>query len=148
MMKILFVTPFNIFPPYWGGGVRTYQLVKYLARKHEVYLVFPSYQQFKNRNPEKYQNKLKNLGVKIIKIEPLVKLLKRPVIEHLNPFFFLKCLSLIESKKIDLIVCDYPWSGTYVLGLHLITRKPFILIEHNIEFLVKKQTNAKFANLM
>jgi glycosyltransferase involved in cell wall biosynthesis len=147
-MKILFVTPFNLFPPYWGGGVRSYQLIKHLARIHEVYLVFPSYRQFKNKNPERHQNELNKLGVKIEKIEPLVKLLKRPIIEHLNPFFFFKCLSIILSKKIDLIICDYPWSGTYVLGLHLLTRKPFVLIEHNTEFSVKKQTNAKFASLM
>jgi hypothetical protein len=60
-MKILFITPFNLFPPYWGGGVRSYQLVKHLTKKHGVYLVFPSYRQFKNKNPERYQNELKRL---------------------------------------------------------------------------------------
>jgi glycosyltransferase involved in cell wall biosynthesis len=147
-MKILFVTPFNPFPPYWGGGVRTYQLIKHLAKKHEIYLIFPSYKQFRNKNPEKYQNELKKLGVNILKIKLFVSILKRPIIEHLNPFFFFKCLYIIVSKQIDLIICDYPWAGTYVFGLYLLTRKPFILIEHNIEFSVKKQIKAKFAGLM
>lgn len=147
-MKILLVTPFNLFPPYWGGGVRTYQLVKHLAKRHEVYLIFPSYKQFKNKGSEKHRAELKKLGVNTFEIKPLVGLLKRPIIEHLNPFFFFKCLDIILSKKIDLILCDYPWSGTYVLGLYFLTGKPFILIEHNIEYKLKKQTRAKFVFLM
>lgn len=148
MMKILFVTPFNIFPPYWGGGIRTYQLIKHLAKKHEIHLIFPSYKQFEEKNSEKYQNEFRKLGISIYEIKQFVKLLKHLLIEHLNPSFFLRCLDIINSKKIDLIVCDYPWSGTYVFGLYILTKKPFILIEHNIEYLVKKQTKAKFAGLM
>ena len=147
-MKILFITPFNLFPPYWGGGVRTYQLIKHLTKKHEVYLIFPSYKQFKNKNSEKHRDRFKKFGVKIFEIKPLVSLLKRPIIEHLNPLFFFKCLDIIVSKKIDVIICDYPWSGTYVLSLHFLTGKPFILIEHNIEYLIKEQTKAKFVLLM
>jgi len=147
-MKILLITPFNFFPPYWGGGVRTFQLVKYLAKKHEVYLIYPSYEQFINKNSEKYRVKVKRLDVKIFEIKPFVNLLKRPIIEHLNPFFFFKCLDIIVSKKIDFIICDYPWSGTYVFGLYFLTGKPFLLIEHNIEYLVKEQINAKFILLM
>jgi glycosyltransferase involved in cell wall biosynthesis len=148
MKKILFVTPFNIFPPYWGGGIRTYQLVKQLAKKYEVHLMFPSYKQFKEKNSEKYQNEFKKLGVNIYGIKPFVKLLKHPIIEHLNPFFFFSCLSIIFSKKIDIIICDYPWSGNYILGLYFLTKKPFIMIEHNVEYLVKKQTKARFVALM
>jgi glycosyltransferase involved in cell wall biosynthesis len=147
-MKILFVTPFNLFPPYWGGGVRTYQLIKHLAKNHEIYVIFPSYKQFKNKNPEKYQNELKKRGVNILEIKLFVSILKRPIIEHLNPFFFFKCLYTIISKKIDLIICDYPWAGTYVFGLYFLTRKPFILIEHNLEFSIKEQTRSKFVSLM
>jgi len=148
MMKILFITPFNLLPPYWGGGVRTYQLVKHLARKYEIYLIFPSYKQFKNKNSKRYQSELKKLAVNILEIKLFVKLLKRPIIEHLNPFFLFKCFYTVLTKKIDLIICDYPWSGTYVFGLHLLTGKPYILIEHNIEYSIKEQTKAKFAGLM
>ncbi|MDI6826383.1 MAG: glycosyltransferase family 4 protein [Candidatus Aenigmarchaeota archaeon] len=147
-MRILFITPFNLFPPYWGGGVRTYNLIKYLAKKHDIYLIFPSYEQLKNKDSKRYRNELEKLNVKIFIIKPLINLLKRPIIEHLNPFFFFRCLDIIISEKIDLILCDYPWSGTYVFGLYFLTRKPFILIEHNIEYLVKKQIKAKFVRLM
>jgi glycosyltransferase involved in cell wall biosynthesis len=147
-MRILFITPFNLFPPYWGGGVRTYHLIKHLAKKHKVYLFFPSYKQFKDKNSEKHQSELKKMGVEISEIKPFVSLLKHPIVEHLNPFFLFKCLNIIISKKIDLMICDYPWSGTYIFGLNLLTRKPFFLVEHNIEYLIKEATKAKFVFLM
>jgi hypothetical protein len=120
-----------------GWGVRTYHLIKHLAKKHKVYLFFPSYKQFKNKNSENHQSELKKMGVKISEIKSFVNLLKHPIVEHLNPFFLLKCLDTIIPEKIDLIICDYPWSGTYVFGLYLLTENPFILVEHNIEYLVK-----------
>jgi glycosyltransferase involved in cell wall biosynthesis len=144
-MRILFITPFNIFPPYWGGGQRTYHLVKNLARNHEVYLIFPSYPQFQNVRPENYQKELRDLGVKIYQIG---NWLKWQIIEFLNVFFMLKCLHLIFSKKIDLIICDYPWSGAYALFSHFLTFKPYIFLEHNIEYEVKRQTKSRYVMLM
>ena len=99
MMKILFITPFNIFPPYWGGGIRTYQLIKHLTKKHKVHLIFPSYKQFEEKNSEEYQTEFRKLGINIYEIKQFVKLLKHPIIEYLNPSFFLRCLGIINSKK-------------------------------------------------
>lgn len=144
-MKILFITPFNIFPPYWGGGQRTYYLVKHLAKNNEVYLVFPSYSQFQNKTPEAYQRELKELGVKIYSIG---NWLKWQIIEFLNPIFALKSIYLILSKKIDVVICDYPWSGAYGLFAHILTSRPYIFIEHNIEYDIKKQTKSRYVRLM
>ena len=147
-MKILFITPFNILPPYWGGGQRTYHLVKYLAKKHKVFLIFPSYKQFKHIDKkiiEKYSKELRKENVSFYSIG---NWLKFQVIEHINLLIFFKSLFLVIFKKIDLIICDYPWSGGYVMLLKFFTEKPYILMEHNIEYLIKEQTKSKYSKLM
>jgi len=146
-MKILFVTPLNVFPPHWGGGVRTYQLLKYLSKKHEVFLIYPNHKQFENSNPRKYKTELKNLGVKIYGINSLIKI-QHSLVKFINPEIVLKGAELVISKNIDLIVCDYPWAGIDALSIHLLTRKPMIFIEHNVEFLIKEQLRARYAFLL
>jgi len=145
-MKILFITPLNIFPPYWGGGVRTYELIKYLTKKHQVFLLFPNYKQFENADPTKYRKELEDLGVKIYGINSLVKI-QQPLVKHINPEIVLKGLQLIFSKKIDLIICDYPWSGIDALTIYFLTKKPMIFIEHNVEYLIKEQTRSRYIPL-
>lgn len=142
-MRVLFITPFNLFPPYWGGGTRTHNLLKHLSRKHEIFLVYPSFKQFKNKDPEIYRKELANLGIRLFEISTPVGR-----IQYINPLIVLKCLSLILKENIDLIICDYPWSGFYTLALHFLTGKRFIFIEHNIEYLIKWQIGAKYVNFM
>ena len=38
-MKILMITPYLPFPPSSGGQVRSYNLIKHLARQHQITLV-------------------------------------------------------------------------------------------------------------
>lgn len=148
-MKILFVTPLNIFPPYWGGGVRTYELVKYLAKRHEVFLIYPNYKQFEKADPRKYKKKLRGLGVKIYGMNPLIKI-GHPLVKYINPEIVLKGIQLIFSEDIDLIICDYPWAGIDALGIYLLTKriKPLVFIEHNVEFLLKEKLRARYVPLM
>lgn len=142
-MNILFITPFNLFPPYWGGGTRTYNLIKHLSKKHEIFLVYPSFKQFKDKDPNRHKKELMSLGVNLFEVGPPIS-----SIQYINPLMFLKCLDLILRKKIDVIICDYPWSGFYTLLSHFLTSKQFIFIEHNIEYLIKWQIGAKYVNLM
>jgi len=141
-MKILFITPFNIFPPFWGGGQRTYHFVKNLAEEHDVVLIMPSFKQFENEKGEEYEEFFRN-RMKVFSIGHWIKL---PVVEYLNPFMALKCV--IEAFSSDVIFCDYPWSGVYALLAHFLAQKPVIFNEHNIEWEVKKQTGAKYVLLM
>jgi glycosyltransferase involved in cell wall biosynthesis len=146
-MKILFVTPLNIFPPYWGGGLRTYELIKYLSREHKIFLLYPNYKQFENVGPTKYRKKLENLGIKIYGINPLLRI-QQPLVKYINPEIVLKGLQLIISKNIDLIICDYPWAGIDALAIYFLTKKPIIFIEHNVEFLIKEQLRARYIPLL
>ena len=142
-MKILFITPFNLFPPYWGGGTRTYNLIKNLSKNHKVLLVYPSFRQFKDKSPEKYKKELADLGVELFEVKTPFS-----TIQYTNPLIALKCLSLTLKNNIDVIICDYPWSGFYMMSLHFFTGKKFIFAEHNVEHLIKWQIGAKYANVM
>ena len=142
-MNILFITPFNLFPPYWGGGTRTYNLVKHLSKNHRVFLVYPSFKQFKDKDPEKHKKELTDIGVELFEVSTPIS-----TIQYINPLIASTCLSLILRKNIDLIICDYPWSGFYTLASHLLTGKRFIFIEHNVEYLIKWQIGAKYVNFM
>ena len=146
-MNILFVTPFKIFPPYWGGGIRTYNLLKSLAKNHKIFLLFPSFDQFKNTDGSSHKNELKKIGIEIFDVKPLVRI-NHPIVKHINPELIIKGIELILTKNIDVIICDYPWSGIDVLFLHLITGKPYVLIEHNIEYQIKDEIRAKYSLLM
>jgi glycosyltransferase involved in cell wall biosynthesis len=146
-MKILFITPFYLFPPYWGGGTRTYNLVRYLAKKHKVYLISPFYRQFKNKKIDGHRLKLKKLGVEIFTPNPLIRI-EHPFTKHINPEVILKCMEIILTKKIDVIICDYPWSGINLLLLNFFFKKPFIFHEHNIEYKIKDEIRAKYGKLM
>ncbi|MEM5829479.1 MAG: glycosyltransferase family 4 protein [Candidatus Aenigmatarchaeota archaeon] len=146
-MKILFVTPFYLFPPYWGGGTRTYNLVKHLAKNHEVFLISPFYRQFEEKRINTHRFELERLGVKVFTPNPLVRI-EHPFTKHINPEVILKGLEIILKEKIDVMICDYPWAGINVLVLHFLTRIPFILHEHNIEFIIKDEIRAKYGRLM
>lgn len=146
-MNILFITPFYLFPPYWGGGTRTYNLVRHLAKKHDVYLISPFYRQFENKRISDHRLELRRTGVKIFTPNPLLRI-EHPFTKHINPEVILKGLEIILTKKIDLIICDYPWSGINVLLLHLLTKKPFLLHEHNIEYVIKDEIRARYGRLM
>ncbi len=132
---ILFLTPYNIFPPFWGGGTRTYNLIKHLSKDNNVHLVMPSYRQFKDKKGLKYRKKLKEIGVDYEIVGPGTSW-----IQYINPLLFFKALRKASKEDIDVVICDYPWSGFYTLALQKIIKKPFFLMEHNVEYEVAKQT--------
>jgi len=135
-MKLLVITPFNPFPPFWGGGTRTYNLLKHLAQENEVDLIFPTYRQFQQLSGTKYRAQLQELGMKLHGVGPSSSWL-----QYINPLLALKAVSIARERDVDLVICDYPWSGLYSLVLKKLINIPFVLMEHNVEYLVTKQTN-------
>ncbi len=132
-----------MFPPYWGGGTRTYNLVEKLSESHEVHLMYPSLKQFKSKDSNQHKEKLENLGVRLHEVyTPL------GILQYVNPFFLFKSVYLSIKTDIDMIFCDYPWSGLYTLFVHFLTGKKFVFIEHNVEYLIKWQIGAKYVNVM
>ncbi|MFB6215446.1 MAG: glycosyltransferase family 4 protein, partial [Candidatus Aenigmatarchaeota archaeon] len=133
--NILFLTPYNLFPPFWGGGNRTYNMVKHLSTENEVHLISPSYRQFEGEDGTEYRARLKEEGVDIELVGPPTSW-----IQYINPFLLAKALWKIRKHDIDLVICDYPWSGIYALTLYKLTQTPYFVTEHNVEHEVAKQT--------
>lgn len=140
--EVLFLTPYNIFPPFWGGGIRTYNFIKNMVKDHKVHLISPSYHQFKEKTGNKHKKDLKNLGVDLNLVGPPTSW-----IQYINPFLLILALYKIIRHDIDLIICDYPWSGIYAMILSKLSDTSYILMEHNVELQVAKQTGYERVSL-
>ena len=132
MKKIAIFSPFNIFPPYWGGASRIYNMVKYLASNNEIHLISNDYSLMQNEeNLKKYNNLFfESPNVKLHSIKSFTKLS-----QIINPLIILKGFEVIKKEKIDLIVAEFVWSGLHAMILHVLTGIPYVLDEHNVEFI-------------
>lgn len=131
MKKILIISPFNIFPPYWGGASRIYNLTKHLSEKNKIILLYTDYKQIsdKNSNFKEMKELLTNQNVKLVKIESFGKFS-----QIFNPLLVLRGLKIIKKKKPDYIFAEFTWSGLHAMILRLLTGTPYVLDEHNVEF--------------
>lgn len=139
-MKILMITPYLPYPLVSGGQIRTYNLLKNLASKHQITLA-----SFIRREEEKkYLKDLKPYCQKVI-------IFKRrrawsPVnilLSAITPFPFLVCIYLdlkmraaitreLQEQDYDLIHAE----TFYVMPNIPRTKVPILLVEQVIEYLV------------
>ena len=139
-MKILMITPYLPYPLVSGGQIRTYNLLKNLAQKHQITLA-----SFIRRDDEKkYLKDLKPFCSSVIvfkrrKAWSPVNIL----LSAITPFPFLVCIyldfsmrkhisSLLKSEKYDLIHAE----TFYVMPNIPRTKVPILLVEQVIEYLV------------
>jgi len=61
-MKILMLTPYLPYPPVGGGQTRSYNLIKYLGKKHEITL----FSFIKYKSEEVYVNEMKKYCKKVV----------------------------------------------------------------------------------
>lgn len=140
-MKILMVTPYLPYPPASGGQIRTLNLLKYLSKTNDIYLV----SLYKKEEEKKY----------IPHLRPYCKqihLCKRPEspwqpklilksLLSLQPFLIVRNFSteakdiiekLIKKEKFDVI-----HSETFYVMPHVPeTKIPILLVEQTIEYKV------------
>ena len=132
-MKILIISPSNTFPALSGGGVRTNALLEYLAKENEVSYVYNKYHQAKEVREGKIEFNIKNKtrfsNVKLYRIGPSIR-----AAQLFNPFLLIKSYKIIKKQKIDLVIGEFAWSGIYLLLLKFLTRIPYVIDEHNIEY--------------
>lgn len=142
-MKILMVTPYVPYPPSSGGQIRTFNLLKYLSRNHEITLVAL----YKSDEEKKYESYLKKYCKKIY-------LCRRPfspwnfanifkTIFSLLPFLVIRNYSseantiinkLLIKEKFDVIHAE-----TFYVMPHIpLTDVPTVLVEQTIEYKVYK----------
>ncbi len=135
------LTPYVPYPPSSGGQIRTFNLIKYLSKKHEITLVAL----YKNEKEKKYEREIKKYCKEVF-------LCKRPsspwqvdnilkTIFSAYPFLIVrntsseareKIKALLEKKKFDVIHAE-----TFYVMPHLPpTTTPILLVEQTIEYKV------------
>ena len=130
--KILILAPANIFPPYWGGASRIYNLVKLIAQDNDVWLVCNDYTSLKKYESE--QNQIKEFETKTNVHVSIVKEMG-PNSQIFNPRVISEALKIIKKEKPQIIIASFLYSGFNAMILKFLTRTPYILDEHNVEFL-------------
>ncbi len=132
MKKILMISHANIFPPYWGGASRSYNITKNLAKNNKIWLLCNDFQFLKNDN-------LNNEEIKELSnyqnVELYFKKYRGGKSQIINPRIIKLGLELIKKEKPDIIFAHGLYSAFNSCLLHFLTRIPFILDEHNVEFL-------------
>jgi len=140
-MKILMLTPYLPYPLYSGGQIRTYNLLKNLAQKHEITL----FSLIKTKEERKYISELEKFCRKV----EVFKRSERPwTLKNIlrtgfgfYPFLVVRNLSSEEKRavakklkeeKFDLIHAE----TFYVMPNIPQTSVPILLVEQTIEFLV------------
>jgi glycosyltransferase involved in cell wall biosynthesis len=133
MGKILVIAPFNIFPPYWGAANRIYNIVNYLSKDHKVTLLYINRQQL-NVIGKSDDPLLNSENVQVYRIGSFTK-----YSQILNPILILTGLLLISRGKYSLILAETAWSGLHAMILSFLTGVPYVLDEHNAEFVAFKR---------
>lgn len=126
------ISPFNIFPPYWGGASRIYNLGKFLSNENRVLLLYNDYKQIKSDGDycKEYYELISNPNVKLYAAKSFGKFS-----QVFNPLLIVKGLKMIREESFDFIMAEFAWSGLHAIIFSFLTRIPFILDEHNVEFL-------------
>ncbi len=132
MKKILIVIPYNIFPPYWGAASRNFNLAKQLSKNNKIILLYNDYKQIEKHtiDCDEYKQLSANPNVKIISIRSGGKFS-----QIFNLRLVKKGLKIIKEEKLDYIFVEHAWSGLHGILLSYFSKIPFILDEHNVEFL-------------
>ena len=130
-MRIIITSPYPIFPINSGCAVRIINICKYLGEEgHEVVLFSP----IKDSKANRQDRNIKNVKIVYFRAK-----------KRLNHFFcldlFLKLKEVI--KETQLIILCYPYQGIMIYLLSKLYRVPFILDEHNIEFVRFKRLRKK-----
>jgi len=139
-MKILMITPYLPYPLVSGGQIRTYNLLKNLAKKHKITLA--SF--IRDPKEEKYVRKLKAYSQKVIVFKRrkawspinilLAGLTFYPFLVsiYFSPFVKKRIKKELETENYDLIHAE----TFYVMPNIPQTKTPIFLVEQVIEYLV------------
>lgn len=130
--KILVISPFMIFPPYWGGARRTYHLTKNLAKSNRVFLLCNEYSHLTDTSSsqcdEYYEMyNMKNVSMYFAKTSHRFS-------QIFNHKLIFQGLNIIRREKPDIILAEFAWTGPTALLLSILAGVPYVLDEHNVEY--------------
>ena len=147
-MKILFLHKQILFPRDTGGKIRVLNLLKHLARWHDV-----TYLSNLRRGEEKHLREMEALGLRMEVIPGETS--KRgslrfyfevaanvwsdfpfTIIRNYDPAIRTKVAELLTAEAYDLLICDTVVMARHVMGLNTPVR---ILFQHNVEAQILKR---------
>ena len=144
-MKILFITQFLPYPADTGGKIKTWKVLRVLAKKHQVFLI--SFVEEKEDLRWELQIKKVCFALKTF-VTPIIttsyqKLKQKALLGILNPkpfrvqkYFLKETADFIErltkKEKFDVIWCDHETSFQYLTYVYEWQKKLKIYDEHNI----------------
>ena len=142
MMRILFIQNRLLFPTNTGGRIRTLNILRYLARWHNV-----TYLCNLSSGEEEHADAMRALGVRLETVSrdevtnsqwrfyrqlAWNQFSRQPfsVAKDFNPTLRARATQLLAELSVDLLICDFVQMAPCVAGLHC---PPTILVQHNVE---------------
>ena len=141
-MKLLWVKAGGLLPPDMGGKIRSYHILKQLARRHQITLFsfYPQHPDDQHLRGNGFFAKIVPVPLPLPPHRSLAEYLRaarlmaagRPVTieKFLSPEVRRRYAELIASSAFDVIVCDFLVPGAL---MHWHTPPPTILFTHNVE---------------
>lgn len=140
-MKILMLTPYLPYPPSSGGQIRSYNLIKNLAKKHKITL----FSLIKNDEERKFVNELEKYCEKVrVFLRPAKPWTLNNILKtgfSLYPFLVVRNLSQLEreaiAEELEKVKFDLIHAETFYVMPHIPeTDVPILLVDQTIEFQV------------
>lgn len=141
-MRLLWVKAGGLLPPDMGGKIRSYNILKQLAHRHEITLFtfYPEHSDDQHLRGNGFFSKLVPIALPLPPRRSVAEYLSsarmmasgRPVTidKFLNREVRRRYAELLASSTFDLIVCDFLVPGSL---MHWQTAPPTILFTHNVE---------------
>jgi sugar transferase (PEP-CTERM/EpsH1 system associated) len=141
-MRLLWVKAGGLLPPDMGGKIRSYNILKQLARRHEITLFtfYPEHPEDQHLLGNGFFAKIVPVPLPLPARRSLGEYLRsarmmaagRPVTidKFLNPEVRRRYVELLASATFDVIVCDFLVPGALMRWK---TAPPTILFTHNVE---------------
>jgi polysaccharide biosynthesis protein PslH len=138
---LLFLAPFRIWSPHFGSSQRVYNIVRQIAQtdKYEISVLYTDYAQ------------VNSAGLSAEKIEHVIARGLGPSkrwAQALNPRLIRSGVSLVRKRTTDLILANHLWSVPNALILHFLTGIPYILDDHNAEYVRFQRMKKRVTSLV
>jgi glycosyltransferase involved in cell wall biosynthesis len=138
-MNILIISPFRIYPIYSGFSTRVYNLTKQLSNSNSVFLFYIDY--YKKYSAQADCNFLPNVQKFSFKVST-------KFMQLFDPHLILKGVDLINKEKIDIVIAEGIWAGFHAMIFRALTKVPYCLTEHNVEYIRWKRMGMKCPGLL
>lgn len=137
-MKILIISPFRVYPTYSGFATRTYNIIKQLSNKFEIILFYVDLEKKYFGSNQTYLPKVSKQKFKA----------SNRKMQFFNPLLIISGIQTIKREKVDLIIAESIWAGLHAMILRALTKVPYCLTEHNVEYVRWKRMKMKYPGLL